>query len=232
MSLLPPNIYPDTPGTKRLLLQTKASWAPTCSHPCNRRSSFVPEPKADLPWLIAHFGDACSSSWLEARYDIWRGVGSTWEDPKVQGYMRCGKWLFAWGNLLCQPTKERRRETAEEFVKWAKEEGLKVVWCCVDSGFEEVLAEGVDGVGWSTLSCLREDVLRELGARSSQPWKRTQLILARHAIRSRDRAFQEPRRQAEPSPSRSRRPHLRRAAPLGSRVSPRPQDQDGSRRGS
>lgn len=161
MSLLPPNVFPDTPGTKRLVLQTKPSWAPSCSRPCNRRSHFVPDSKSDLPWLISQFGDACSSSWLEGRYDVWRGEGSTWESPKVQGYLKHQKWVFAWGNLLCEPTKEKRKETAEEFVEWAHKEGLKFVWCCVDSGFEEVLAEGVAGVGWSTLSCLKEDVLRE-----------------------------------------------------------------------
>ncbi|ORY92543.1 hypothetical protein BCR35DRAFT_336849 [Leucosporidium creatinivorum] len=157
MSLLPPNVFPDTPGTKRLVLQTKPSWTPSCTRPCNRRSHFVPDIKSDIPWLISQFGDACSSSWLEGRYDIWRGEGSTWESPKVQGYLKHQKWVFAWGNPLCE--KEKRKETAEEFVEWAKKEGLKVVWCCVDSGFEEVLAEGVAGVGWSTLSCLKEDVL-------------------------------------------------------------------------
>lgn len=69
--------------------------------------------------------------------------------------------MFAWGNPLCESTSEKRKETADEFVGWGKEKGWKVIWCCVDSEFEKVLAEGVAGVRWSTLSCREEDVLRE-----------------------------------------------------------------------
>lgn len=120
---------------------------------------FVAEDKADLPPLIAFYGTASASTWLEDRYKIWRGVGTTAEDPKVQGYLQYNHHVFAWGDPLCLETKEARKATAEEMVKWAKKEHLSLVWCCVTHDFAEVLAEGVLGVGWSTLSCIQEDVL-------------------------------------------------------------------------
>lgn len=45
---------------------------------------FVAAEKADLPPLIAFYGTASASVWLENRYKIWRGEGSTAEDPKIQ----------------------------------------------------------------------------------------------------------------------------------------------------
>lgn len=50
---------------------------------------------------------------------------------------------------------------AEELMKWAKGEKKRVVWCCVDTMFSEVLADGINGVGWGSLTCIREDVLRK-----------------------------------------------------------------------
>lgn len=61
------------------------------------------------------------------------------------------------------------RETAEEMFEWVKEEKKKLVWCCVDETFAKVLAEGVNGVEWSTLSCIQEDGLRTLPLSLSLP---------------------------------------------------------------
>ncbi|ORY88379.1 hypothetical protein BCR35DRAFT_263490 [Leucosporidium creatinivorum] len=157
MSQLPPNAVSDTPKAKDRINQPNPSPAPPPSRSDNVH--FVPASKSNLPSLLSRFGDASSSNWLEGNYDVWRGEGATYDSPKVQGYLRHGRWVFAWGDPLCEPTKEKRKEAATEFVEWAKEEKLKVVWCCVTSEFEEVLAEGLEGVGWSTLSCLKEDVL-------------------------------------------------------------------------
>lgn len=51
-----------------------------------------------------------------------------------------------------------KRPLVEEMIKWAKAHKKRLVWCCVDQSFESILAD----IGWSTLSCIQEDVLREL----------------------------------------------------------------------
>lgn len=123
---------------------------------------FVAEDKADLPPLIAFYGSASATTWLEDRYKIWRGEGTTSDDPKVQGYLKYNHHVFAWGDPLCLETKEARKVVAEEMATWAKRQHLHLVWACVTEEFAEVLAEGVNGVGWSTLSCIQEDMLRKI----------------------------------------------------------------------
>jgi hypothetical protein len=160
MSPLPPNVYVNTPGTPRKIIAQQVSADPPA--PTERNPDdplFVDEAKADLPPLIAYFGTASATTWLEQRYRIWRGEGSTVTAPKIQGYLAANSFVFAWGNPICVKTKEAMKETAEEMFRWCKEHKKKLVWCCVDSEFAEVLAEGIDGVEWSTLSCIQEDVL-------------------------------------------------------------------------
>lgn len=123
---------------------------------------FVAEDKADLPPLIAFYGSASASTWLEDRYKIWRGEGTHAESPKIQGYLKANHHVFAWGNPLCLETPEARKVVAEEMAAWAKKHRYHLVWCCVSQEFAEVLAEGVNGVGWSTLSCIQEDMIRTL----------------------------------------------------------------------
>lgn len=166
---LPPNVYMDTPGTPREVLRTRyrdvSSSPRSGSRTPPRRSPFVDPEKADLPFLIAQFGGASSTTWLESRYKIWRGEQSTDERPRIQGYLnpKDSHWAFAWGDPLSLETHEEMKAAAEEMWAWAKSQRLHLVWCCISDVFAEVLAEGLGPKGkkWSTLSCIREDVLRE-----------------------------------------------------------------------
>lgn len=86
----PPNIYLGVPGTRMPSVLGKVPkplekpYIPGPSEPV-----FVAEDKADLPPLIDFYGTASASTWLEDRYKIWRGEGTTAEDPKVQ--VRCSR---------------------------------------------------------------------------------------------------------------------------------------------
>lgn len=164
---LPPNTYFDTPGVAQQLLRARYREPEpprSRSRTPPRRSTFVDPEKGDLPFLIAQFGSASSTTWLESRYKIWRGETSTDEAPRIQGYLHHHDWLFAWGDPICLENAEEMKATAAEMWAWAKKQKRHLVWCCISDSFAEVLASGVGpkNKGWSTLSCIREDVLREL----------------------------------------------------------------------
>ncbi|KAI0322942.1 hypothetical protein OF83DRAFT_1091428 [Amylostereum chailletii] len=119
------------------------------------------ENKAEIANLIAQHGtsSACTS-WLEfSRYKIWRPsehIPSSSFKP-VQGYLRADPYVFAWGNpLVSDPSA--LEPTCIAFWEWVKSQDLRLVWCCVDGQMEKVLGKGTH-FGWSTLSCIVEDVL-------------------------------------------------------------------------
>ncbi|KAI0322943.1 hypothetical protein OF83DRAFT_1167226 [Amylostereum chailletii] len=117
--------------------------------------------KAAIASLIAEYGSSSSTSWLEfSRYKIWRPTVPIPESPfvPVQGYLRSDPYVFAWGNpLVSDPSA--LAPTAAAFWDWARNEGLKIVWCCVDGQMEEVLGGKDSKLKWSTLSCIVEDML-------------------------------------------------------------------------
>ncbi|GAA5928480.1 uncharacterized protein JCM15063_003890 [Sporobolomyces koalae] len=119
--------------------------------------SAVSRDKEWLPQLIAKYGHSLSTAWIEDRYAVWRGEHHQQSNPRVQGYLAHGKFYFAWGNPLSRDNDEVKREIAREFVDWAtKTKHKKVVWCCIDGPFAEILGKELE---WSVLSCVREDIL-------------------------------------------------------------------------
>ncbi|KAG2153203.1 hypothetical protein DEU56DRAFT_773648 [Suillus clintonianus] len=45
--------------------------------------------------------------------------------------------------------------TTQAFVSFAENKGMRCVYCCVDDKLEEILSS----MGWSTVSCINEDVI-------------------------------------------------------------------------
>lgn len=112
--------------------------------------------KQSIAELVAKYGSSSTTAWLEfSRYKIWQAPaplgGSTF--PPVQGFMRQGPWVFAWGNPLVS-TPAALEATARAFMQHVA--GSRVVWACVDHAMEEVLG---DRLGWSTVHCIYEDVV-------------------------------------------------------------------------
>lgn len=63
------------------------------------------------------------------------------------------------GPPVCRDNSETRESVAKEFIEWAtKEKKRRVAYCIVDTAFSEILGKEL---GWSVLSCVREDRLRE-----------------------------------------------------------------------
>jgi hypothetical protein len=117
--------------------------------------------KAAVASLISEYGSSSTTSWLEfARYKIWRPTVPIPESSfvPVQGYLRADPYIFAWGNPLVSDTAALA-PTAMAFWNWAHSQNLKCVWCCVDEDMEKVLGGPGSKLGWSTLSCIVEDML-------------------------------------------------------------------------
>lgn len=72
----------------------------------------------------------------------------------VQGYLHTNTWVFAWGSPLVSGTAALK-PTLTRFITWVQSHDLRLVYCCVPEEIEELLAD----MGWSTVSCISEDVI-------------------------------------------------------------------------
>ncbi|OKL59651.1 hypothetical protein UA08_05129 [Talaromyces atroroseus] len=116
-----------------------------------------------LEHLIANYGDATSTSWMDDRYQIWR-------DPitgAAISYIPSHSYAIIPGDPLCDPSQYTRVISA--FLHWLKRETkLKPIWILISPPVEELLGEKL---GWRSLSCIAEervDPARNLMASDSE----------------------------------------------------------------
>ncbi|KAJ0162751.1 Aspartate--tRNA ligase, cytoplasmic [Colletotrichum tanaceti] len=123
------------------------------------RSFSLPHPAADttkawagkelppLEELIANYGDATNTSWLDERFEIWRhGSGA------AVGYVKQGKFAMITGDPLCD--RGQYEEVIPAFVEFVtKELKLTPVWMLVSNKVQEILGRRI---GWRTMSCTVE----------------------------------------------------------------------------
>ncbi|KAF2152972.1 aspartyl-tRNA synthetase [Myriangium duriaei CBS 260.36] len=104
-----------------------------------------------LEKLIANYGDASNTSWLEPRTEIWR-AGDT---GAAVGFVPQGDYAITVGDPLCHP--EQYIKTIGEYLRFIKKEkGLKPLWVLGGHAVEEVLATKHD---WRTFSVAAEQRL-------------------------------------------------------------------------
>jgi hypothetical protein len=70
------------------------------------------------------------------------------------GGLNADSLVFAWGSPLVSDNTALK-PTTEALIQWVQSHDLRLVYCCVDAELEHVLG----GMGWSTLSCINEDVI-------------------------------------------------------------------------
>ena len=100
--------------------------------------------------LIANYGDASNTSWLDDRYQVWRHR----QTGAAIGYVPSADSKFAIivGNPLCASHQYSR--VVNDFLQWLKTDAqLRPIWILVGKQVEEILSEKL---GWSTLTCAAE----------------------------------------------------------------------------
>jgi nondiscriminating aspartyl-tRNA synthetase len=103
-----------------------------------------------LEKLIANYGDAANTSWLDKRYHVWRHELT----GAAQGYIIYNNFAIAVGEPLCAKSQYPRVVSA--YLQYLKEEhkGLKPLWMIVGNEIEEYLGEKFL---WRTLACIAEE---------------------------------------------------------------------------
>ncbi|KAF9485645.1 hypothetical protein BDN70DRAFT_795507 [Pholiota conissans] len=112
-----------------------------------------------LPDLISQYGNSSALAWLDSeKYKIWRPSQPIpdSEFTPAQGYIQKESFIFAWGNPLVS-SHAALEKTARAFIAFVESNHMHLVWCCVDQELEAILAS--DALGWSTMSCIYEDVM-------------------------------------------------------------------------
>jgi len=98
--------------------------------------------------LIANYGDATNTSWLEPRTEIWRDEFT----GAAVGFVPLDGFAITVGDPLCHVSQYLKTMTA--YLKYIKKErNLKPLWLLVGSDAEEVLATKFN---WRTFSVVAE----------------------------------------------------------------------------
>lgn len=101
-----------------------------------------------IPKLIANYGDATNTSWLEPRTEIWRDDNT----GAAVGFVPQDGFAITVGDPLCHPSQYLKTMTG--YLKYIKKErNLKPLWLLVGHEAEEVLATKFN---WRTFSVVAE----------------------------------------------------------------------------
>ncbi|KAG8406954.1 aspartate--tRNA ligase dps1 [Metarhizium acridum] len=123
------------------------------------RAPGLPHPDADttkplrdgvmppIEKLIANYGDASNTSWLDERFEIWRHPTGA-----AVGYVKQDKFAMITGDPLCD--KSQYKDVCAAFVKFVLSKlKLTPVWMLVSYEIQKILAQQMS---WRTLSCTEE----------------------------------------------------------------------------
>lgn len=124
---------------------------PGLPHPeCDTRH---PKTISDEEWplakLIANYGDASNTSWLDERFEIWHHSTT----GAAVGYVvKDKRFAMITGDPLCDPSQQE--EVVKAFVRFVEKElKLVPVWMLVSESVQDVLG---NRLGWRTLTCAEE----------------------------------------------------------------------------
>ena len=105
--------------------------------------------------LIAKYGDATNTSWVDPAWTVWRDAAT----GAAVGYIPSGRFAVVFGNPLCEPSQIPRVVSA--FLSFLRSDGidLKPIWCCISQETERYLAEEL---GWSAIIAVAEERLNPI----------------------------------------------------------------------
>ncbi|KAH7136527.1 hypothetical protein EDB81DRAFT_844527 [Dactylonectria macrodidyma] len=121
---------------------------PGLPHPeADTTKPHTPDDVPALEKLIANYGDASNTSWLDDRFQIWRHSTGA-----AIGYVPQDKFAMITGDPLCD--QSQYNEVIRAFVKYlVSERRLTPVWLLVSYEVQKILAKELS---WRTLSCTEE----------------------------------------------------------------------------
>ncbi|KAK6819658.1 aspartyl-tRNA synthetase [Apiospora arundinis] len=97
--------------------------------------------------LIANYGDASNTSWLDDRFEIWRHPNGA-----AIGWAQQDRFAMVVGDPLCDQTQYA--DVTSSFIKYVtQEKKLTPVWMLVSESVQHILAQNQK---WRTLSCTEE----------------------------------------------------------------------------
>ncbi|CAL1708334.1 unnamed protein product [Somion occarium] len=133
-----------------------AAAAATVLHGPESKTFSPGQPHGDLPPLenlIARYGDATNTSWVDPAWTVWRDEAT----GAAVGYIPFNGYAVIFGNPLCE-TKQIPR-VVRAFLQYLATQTLKPVWCCVDRESEKYLAMEL---GWSSVIAVAEERLNPI----------------------------------------------------------------------
>jgi nondiscriminating aspartyl-tRNA synthetase len=103
-----------------------------------------------LEKLIANYGDAANTSWLDKRYHVWRHTST----GAAQGYIIYNNYIISVGSPLC--CGSQLPQVVSAYLNHLKEDhpGKKPIWMILSTQLEEYLGEKFE---WRTLACIAEE---------------------------------------------------------------------------
>ncbi|KAG8875397.1 hypothetical protein FRB97_005160, partial [Tulasnella sp. 331] len=114
----------------------------------HRDSAQDKEELQPLEKLIANYGDATNTAWLDERYNVWRHD----QTGAAVGYVPQDGYAIILGDPLCD--KSQYGKVMQAFLRFIKTETkLKSLWLLVGEDAEEILG---GKLGWRTLTCVVE----------------------------------------------------------------------------
>ncbi|KAH8172709.1 tRNA synthetases class II (D, K and n) domain-containing protein [Sarocladium implicatum] len=121
---------------------------PGLPHPdADTTKPHLPNQLPPLEKLIANYGDATNTSWLDERFDIWQHPTGA-----IVGYVKQDKFAMITGDPLCD--RSQFKDVSRAFVNFVTQElRLTPVWMLVSYEVQRFLAHDL---AWRTLSCTEE----------------------------------------------------------------------------
>lgn len=149
---------------------------------CKSSSEYQP-----LTKLIANYGDAANTSWLDARYQIWRHP----ETGAAQGWVPFKSRAIIVGDPLC--AKFQYPKVISAFLDFLKREhrDLKPIWMICSVAVEEYVGEKYS---WRTLSAAAEERIdpRSNTARNDPAIARKIRHAEKEGVKNHDLPIREP----------------------------------------
>ena len=143
-----PRSLPYTPPIKKLRHPESSTMDPPWAGQDRAAAHINFQP---LEELIANYGDASNTSWLEPKFEIWRDNNT----GAAVGFVAQDGYGITIGNPLCHTSQYTK--TIAGFLQYLKKtRRLKPLWLLCGAEAEEVLAERFD---WRTLSVAAEQRL-------------------------------------------------------------------------